>query len=144
MQGYARIVIPRHRPMSWNLVWNGKVQKFERAKYAKQVRHDVHVRWLEQRNSDENRAVVELVPPLVVVVTAYFDKNPLDTDNVLAKSLIDGLKQAKIIEDDNMKFVGKVLTDAKLDPENPRTEIELFSNLTDALQTLIKREEVAA
>ena len=61
-----------------------------------------------------------------VKITIYFSINRRrDTDNYPCKELIDGLRYAGIIEDDNIKVIGKPRILFGVDKENPRTEIEI-------------------
>lgn len=68
---------------------------------------------------------VRFTSKVAVVVTVYFDKNPLDPDNIPAKLYIDGLK-FRIIKDDDPHWVESVKTVSKIDPAYPRVEIEVI------------------
>ncbi len=59
-----------------------------------------------------------------VEVVGYFDKRPLDPDNVCSKIYLDALK-GWLIEDDSPKFIDRVSTASRIDKANPRVEIIL-------------------
>lgn len=59
-----------------------------------------------------------------IEVVGYFDKRPLDADNICSKIYLDSLK-GWLIEDDSPKFVDRVSTASRIDKENPRVEITL-------------------
>lgn len=59
-----------------------------------------------------------------IQVTAYFDKRPLDADNICSKLYIDALKGFVLIND-TPKYLRSVTTRSVTDKENPRLEIEI-------------------
>lgn len=60
-----------------------------------------------------------------VFIMYYFkDKRRRDPDNYSGKFILDGLKMAKIIEDDSF-FNIRLILDADIDRKNPRTEITI-------------------
>lgn len=60
-----------------------------------------------------------------IIITAYFDKRPMDSDNIGAKLYIDPLKFI-VITDDNPKYVRRVSVQSEMDRANPRLEIEIL------------------
>lgn len=63
-----------------------------------------------------------------ISVTAYFNKRPIDSDNVPAKLYIDPLK-GWLLREDNHHCVGRVTTEAILAPEeSERVEILILEN----------------
>lgn len=64
--------------------------------------------------------------PIDIKITCYYkDKRSIvDPDNVCDKLLIDALKDW-VIKDDTYEYIKRVTTEARLDRENPRTEVIL-------------------
>ena len=61
----------------------------------------------------------------LVEITYYFpDLRRRDPDNYSGKFLMDGLKKAGAIKDDDFRHV-RLLLDGSYDKENPRTEIKI-------------------
>lgn len=110
-----KIVIPDERGPSWNDFYSGG-------------------HWKKRKNAkDEARQLVRAyLPPDVTIfkervditVTVYFDHHPQDPDNICDKLWIDGLC-GWVIVDDSMKYIRRTTTEAAIDKENPRVEIEV-------------------
>lgn len=64
----------------------------------------------------------------IVVRVKSFRSELLDTDNVCAKYLVDGLRYAGLIPDDRPQDIELIVTQEKCRPEEERTEIELVFN----------------
>jgi hypothetical protein len=58
-----------------------------------------------------------------VIITAYFEKRPLDSSNIAGKLYEDGLVRAGILPNDDWKHVTELCTRSRLDKERPRVEI---------------------
>lgn len=115
-----KIVIKKERPLSWNEFYSaGHWSK--RQRYAKYV-HEL-VRY------HKPRIVEKLSYPVSIKMTVYFDKRPLDADNICAKIFVDGLK-GWLLPDDNPTYVQSVTTESRVDKNNPRIELEIASNTT--------------
>lgn len=65
--------------------------------------------------------------PVDITVKVYFKDRPQDSDNIMAKMYIDGLK-GRIITDDNRKYVRAVTTVSLVDKTRPRVEIEVVES----------------
>ena len=115
-----KIVIKNERPISWNEFYSAGHWR-KRQQYAKYV-HDL-VRY------HKPRVIEKLSYPVSIKMTVYFDKRPLDADNICAKIFIDGLK-GWLLEDDNPKYVLSVETESRVDKKNPRIEIDIASITT--------------
>lgn len=55
-----------------------------------------------------------------IVVIATYKHNPVDTDNIIAKLYIDGLK-TRVIKDDSMQYVRRVILEANTGSEDSVT-----------------------
>ena len=64
-------------------------------------------------------------PPRIVVRIRSCRQKLLDPDNLCAKSLIDGLRYARLIPDDRPQDIELVVTQEKCAKEEDRTEIEI-------------------
>jgi len=65
-----------------------------------------------------------------IEVWAWFDKYPLDADNICAKLYVDGLK-GLLIEDDSYKYVNSVRTVTRIDRERPRMLIQISEEVRE-------------
>lgn len=112
-----RIVIPNERPTSLNKYYSGR-HWTKRSKEAKAVHWAVRA------------AIPRHAPlfsePVAITVRAFFNKQPLDADNIVAKLYVDGLCGI-LIEDDSPKHVRSVTTESRVDRQNPRVEIEIVA-----------------
>ncbi len=115
-----KFVLEGERPISWNKFYSGMhwaVRKDEADK----------VHWLmevEILNMAYDGYVEVAQERVDIHITAYFDKRPLDPDNICAKLYVDGLVP-NIIENDTRQYVRKVTVQSEIDRDNPRVEIEL-------------------
>lgn len=107
-----KIILPNERPMSWNIFYSGK---HWRTRHEEALRVHGLVKY-----STLNKT--RLKRPCNITITAYFDKSPLDADNINCKLYIDGLKE-KVIVDDNPKWVDSITAKSRVDKDNPRVEI---------------------
>lgn len=65
----------------------------------------------------------ERIDPTIVYMVFYVPRI-CDTDNFIGKLIVDGLMYAGVIgKDDNLEHVPVVIQEARIDKENPRTEI---------------------
>lgn len=71
---------------------------------------------------------IEPIKKRVAVEIVAHAKTPLDPDNICAKLYIDGLVKAKVLEDDNRKFIEEVTLISEKDNKN-WLEIKLFTAL---------------
>lgn len=62
----------------------------------------------------------------VVVCVTSFRARLCDTDNLCAKSLVDGLRYAQLIPDDRPEDIELSVSQEKCDKKDERTEIELI------------------
>lgn len=109
------IILGGERPISWNKFYSGGHWS-ERAAEAERV----HL----LMRSAINPNIAAHVVPVHIHVIAYFDKRPLDADNIAAKLYIDGLK-SWLIRDDTPECVRSVTTSSRIDKSFPRVEIHL-------------------
>lgn len=110
-----KIIIPDHRPPSWNKLYAG-------------------VHWTKRKAiADEAHKLVRaaLPPdtepfavPVDITVTAYFKNRPLDASNVCAKIYEDGLIGFAIV-DDGPRYVRSMRTVSRVDKQAPRVEIDI-------------------
>ncbi len=116
------IVLPRERPISWNKIYESRHWIF-RKNLADSVHRKVTAAMVDMgiHPMDKTKMFQGRVD---IVVTAFFDKRPLDSDNIGAKIYIDPLKLV-LIMDDNPKYVRRVSSQSEIDRENPRLEIVL-------------------
>lgn len=119
MKVLSKIVIPGERPQSWNGLYSGKVHWSARSAEKDRVRQVVRAA------VDMDQAAVQ-ARPVEISLVAFFQKRPLDADNIAAKLYIDALKGI-FIEDDSPKYVSAVTTASRIDRKNPRVEIEIRS-----------------
>ena len=111
-----KIVLENERPWSWNKLYAG-VHWTKRAEEADRV-HDL-VGWTLREMHTYSMFINTRVD---IQVVAYFKNRPLDSDNIVSKMYIDGLK-GFVIKDDTREFVRKVTTQSEVDKEFPRVEI---------------------
>jgi Holliday junction resolvase RusA-like endonuclease len=110
-----KIVIPNERPPSWNDYYSGM-------HWANRVKAVNDIQWAVAAAVPEGTELC--TKPVSITVTVYFDKRPLDSDNIPAKLYIDGLK-GLVLMDDNLSCVRSVTTISRIDKEFPRVEIEI-------------------
>ena len=107
------LVLDGERPPSWNKAYAGQFwakRKAEADRIHLAVRAAIDPDWpLFEGQVD-------------ITVTAVFDKQPLDADNIPAKLYVDGLK-GWLLADDDLAHVRSVRTVALVDPARPRVEI---------------------
>lgn len=114
---YVRLVMPNKRPKSWNTFYTG-------------TNHHKRTS-IKNKEKLSLRAIIDPEEAFIfkgridIKTTVYFPYSPQDPDNICDKVYIDALKGWYIAEDDR-KNVREVITEAKIDKQNPRIEIELF------------------
>ena len=118
-----KITLSGERPWSWNKMYSG-IHWSTRAKEAARVHELVWFEYLEK-----HRDLSAAAPPIFenrvdILITAYFKDKIQDSDNICDKPYVDGLIGIWIA-DDTPEFVRRVSTQAEIDEENPRMEIEI-------------------
>lgn len=114
----VKLILENERPMSLN-------SQYARMHWAKRNQETRRVKQLVRTAIDPNEAHVFTVP-VDITITAYFDKNPYDPDNIAEKPYIDALK-GWYIEDDTGLNIMSVTKRSRVDEGNPRLEIEIES-----------------
>lgn len=112
------------RAPSWNTIYNSN------SYWKRKVLVDgIHARVI-------NTLLEKKIPKLLflqkvdIVVTAYFNKRPIDSDNVPAKIYIDPLKNW-LMREDNIHYVRKVTTEAVYNPKDiERVEILILDDIS--------------
>jgi hypothetical protein len=110
------IVLPGERPTSWNRYYSG-------AHWSKRRDEVDRVRQVVRAALTGDETPYQFA--VKIIITAYFDKHPLDCDNLAAKLYIDALK-GWLILDDTMQCVKAVTTRSLIDKQNPRVEIAIL------------------
>jgi hypothetical protein len=110
------ITLPGERPQSWNKAYAGQF-------WAKRKAEVERVRMAIRAEIDPETCQV-FAGQVDITVTVFFDKRPLDADNVPAKFYVDACK-GWILEDDDQHHVRSVRTVTALDPQRPRVVIEV-------------------
>lgn len=119
----VKIVLQGERPPSWNKIYQSRHWIFRKNladSVHKRVVIALNILGLRPMNKDHifnNR--------VDIIITAYFDKRPLDSDNIGAKLYIDPLKFV-LLHDDSPKYVRSTKTISEIDRDNPRLEIEII------------------
>jgi len=118
-----KITLSGERPWSWNIMYSG-IHWATRAKEAARVHELIWFEYLEK-----HRDLSAAAPPIFenrvdILITAYFKDKIQDSDNICDKPYVDGLIGIWIA-DDTPEFVRRVSTQAEIDEENPRMEIEI-------------------
>ena len=108
-----RIILRKERPMTQNVFYSG-IHWNKRREEAQRV-HDL----VKAHIKPEYPLFTKKVD---ISIVAYFDKYPFDSDNIMAKIYIDGLKP-RLIQNDSHEYVGFVSTKSEVDKANPRVEI---------------------
>ena len=107
------LILPGERPPSWNAAYAGQ-------HWAKRAEVVARIRAAVRAALDPDWPLFEGL--VDITVTAVFDKQPLDADNIPAKLYVDGLK-GWLLADDDLAHVRSVRTVALVDPARPRVEI---------------------
>ena len=110
------ITLPNERPQSWNKSYAGQ-------HWAKRKAEVERIRMAVRAVIDPETCQV-FAGQVDITVTVFFDKRPLDADNVPAKFYVDACK-GWILEDDDQHHVRSVRTVSLLDPQQPRVVIEI-------------------
>lgn len=113
------ITIPNYRTASWNTLWSGAHWTVRQS-----IADEAH--WLVLIAVKEQHPDCEPFPYTVdIKFEVFFDVKPQDTDNLLAKPSIDGLRHAGVLTDDTIDQVGWVCCRSYVDKDRPRVEIRL-------------------
>lgn len=110
------ITLPGERPQSWNKAYAGQ-------HWAKRKAEVERIRMAVRAVIDPETCQV-FAGQVDITVTVFFDKRPLDADNVPAKFYVDACK-GWILEDDDQHHVRSVRTVSLLDPQQPRVVIDV-------------------
>lgn len=110
------ITLSGERPQSWNKTYAGQF-------WAKRKAEVERIRMAVRAEIDPETCEV-FAGPVDITVTVFFDKRPLDADNVPAKFYVDACK-GWILEDDDQHHVRSVTTVSLLDTQQPRVVIEI-------------------
>jgi hypothetical protein len=116
-----KIILPKERPMSWNILYAGR-HWFVRREEATRVHNLIIYTLREMKVEPEYNSFTERVD---ITITTYFKSSPMDPDNICSKFYIDGLK-GMVIQDDSYKYIKSVKNVVEIDRENPRMEIEIL------------------
>lgn len=108
------LVLDGERPLSWNELYSGKHWSIRQAKA--QRAHALVRAALDPEDPPFER-------PVNITVTAWFDKQPQDCDNLASKIYIDGLIGWWLVQDSPL-YVRSVTTVARIDHAHPRLVIE--------------------
>lgn len=101
--------------MSWNKFYSGM-------HWSKRKAEADRVHLLVRSAIDPNWPMFEA--PVEIRITAYFDSRPTDASNICGKIFEDGLV-GWLIKDDSPEYVKSFTTASRIDPDNPRVEIEI-------------------
>jgi len=65
---------------------------------------------------------------VALVITWYEPNSRRDPDNIMAgqKFILDGLVAAKVIPNDNQKYIVSIIHRFRVDKQNPRVEVEII------------------
>ena len=63
--------------------------------------------------------------PVIIKVKKYVNNRNTDIDNIRIKGLIDGLVEMGILENDNMKYINKIILEAEVSKEKNGIDIEI-------------------
>ena len=101
--------------------------KFNNLHWAEKAKIKQDWEWLIFQEATEMRLFNRKLTSVEILVQIYFaDQRRRDFDNYMAfKGILDGLKKARVIIDDNYKVVKRLSYEFYVDKENPRTEIIL-------------------
>lgn len=110
-----KIILLKERPMSWNKMYAGLHWTKRRAEAER-------IHWLVL--SQTASGLLRYKTKVNIVITAFFDKMPLDPDNIPSKFYIDGLR-LMVLQDDTHKWIDSVTTKSRIDKKNPRLEIDI-------------------
>lgn len=113
-----KLVLHNERPVSWNKFYAGKHWTV-RKMYADE-KHLV----VSQAIKKQIKKPIMFKKPVVIKVDSYFDKYPMDSDNVCIKLYIDELKGI-FIKDDTHRYVRGSASFVAIDRKNPRVEITM-------------------
>lgn len=110
------LTIKNYRAQSWNEIYSGTHWSV-RQRLASEIHALVYKEIREM-------GVSLISQPVNIFITAYFDKRPIDSDNVMSKLWVDGLKGYVII-DDTPKYVHWVGTRSLKTKNKPYVEIDI-------------------
>lgn len=128
----VQITLPDERPPSWNDSYAGQHWTKRKAEADR-----VHMAVRAAIDPEQVEPFTDLVD---VTVMVYFDRQPLDADNIPAKLYIDALK-GWIIADDDGRYVRSVRTVTEVDRDAPRVVIVVsprFNGSTYAAREMVE------
>lgn len=64
--------------------------------------------------------------PVTIVVTKYVKTKNTDVDNIRIKGLLDGLVEMGILQNDNLKYINKVILQAEVSKEKEGLKLEII------------------
>lgn len=119
IEGVLKITIPEYPP---------KVSIFDRAEVvngsiSSKVYQKARNRWYSLIHKALKDYKGERIDPAIVYIV-YYVPRICDVSNFIGKIIVDGLMYAKAIaKDDNLEKVPVLIQEARIDKEDPRTEI---------------------
>lgn len=111
-----KIILPKERPMSWNKMYSGM-------HWTKRREEAERVHWLIL--SKTTTGILRFKNKVSITISVFFDRKPLDPDNITSKFYIDGLR-FMILKDDTYEWIDSVTTKSRIDKINPRVEIDIY------------------
>lgn len=117
-----KLILQGERPMSVNKIYAGThwtMRRNEAQRVHDVVFYEIRKLWLHSKIKTPI-----FTQKVTIVVTAYFAHHPLDASNIPGKIYEDGLK-GYVIADDTLLHVDSMMTRSRMDPQNPRVEIEI-------------------
>jgi hypothetical protein len=127
------IVLPGLRSASWNDFWSCP-------HWSERQREANRVKGIVRSAIDPELPGVPV--PCDIEVIVYFDSRAQDSDNILAKPIIDAFK-GWWIPDDTSAFVRRVTVESHKDKDNPRVVVR-FTSLPGAKQWDEKEPKVSS
>jgi hypothetical protein len=64
--------------------------------------------------------------PVTIVVTKYVKTKNTDVDNIRIKGLLDGLVEMGILQNDNLRYINKVILQAEVSKEKEGLKFEII------------------
>jgi len=114
-----KLIINNFKAPSTNKMYSGQHWS-KRYALAKTIQHLVFGLCLEQKIKPVKKY------PVDIMITAYYKaKTKRDSGNVSNKELVDGLVLAKVIEDDDTRFVRYVTTRAIIGKKEDKVIVEI-------------------
>jgi hypothetical protein len=115
------LILPNHRTLSWNVLYRSGHWK-KRSTLAIDIHNLVQATLIDQGYTIMKKSQL-FTKKVDIVLTAYFARLPIDSDNIASKLYIDGLKYI-LLHDDSLAYVGKVTTESI---KSDKTELHIAS-----------------